>query len=217
MVGQAAREQHRRVHRTNPVARFHAVRIQPAIVIVDVHAVVDGGDFPVWHFVHPHDLFLQSVGNSDDSIGPVRGSPFLVADARATAPVKMIAAASIFSGMNGENALPPSPLFDPDHRVGCQPVVSVDDVKGADEIFSLEDIMDERATHVIHFFHEVRVQGEWTPMIVDPVDPPIVVLAVSQAREHMHFMTFPLQSGGQLRGVRTHASYRDRMERLPSE
>jgi hypothetical protein len=57
-------------------------------------------------------------------------------------------------------------------------------------------MVNEGPAHIVDFFDEVGVQVEWTTMVVDAVDPRVVGLAMSHAREYVHFMVFPFKGSG---------------------
>src|SRR5262249_35079008 len=98
-----------------------------------------------------------------------------------------------------------------------EPVMGVDDVEVTNVVFGLKYMVDERPAHVVDFVYKVRVQVKRAAVIVDAVDARIVALAVAHACEHMHFVAFPLQRGGQLRNVHSYAAYCNRMQRLPGK
>jgi hypothetical protein len=72
--------------------------------------------------------------------------------------------------VDGKDSTPPTSLLDPDHGIGRQPVVGVNNIEGANDPFCLEQMMDEGAAHAVDFIHKIRVQIERTPVIPDSVN-----------------------------------------------
>ena len=70
-------------------------------------------------------------------------------------------------------------------------------------------MLHKRPAHAVDLFHKIGVQLERTTMIVDAVNPLVVLLTVPHSREHVHFMALPLQCGAQLGDVGTHPSNRN--------
>src|SRR5207245_11312927 len=122
------------------------------------------------------------------AIGPVDSRPLLVPDAHRLPVAEMVPAASVLRRVNGQHAAPAAPLPDPDHGIGRQPVVRVDHVESSNHALGYEHVIHDRAAHIVHFIDKIRVQIEWTAMIVDAMNTLVVLLAAAHAREHMHLM-----------------------------
>ena len=108
-------------------------------------------------------------------------------------------------------------LFDPDHRVGCQPVVGVNDVEMAVAIFFLKKMPGKRTAHLLDFIDEIAVEVERAKMVPDAVNLPDTSRPITWSCEDVDLMTLALESGRQFRHMRRYASDRHRMERFPRE
>jgi hypothetical protein len=88
----------------------------------------------------------------------------------------------------------------------------MDYIEGANEILGLKDMVHKRPTHVVDFCYEIRIQLKRTAVIMDPVDPIVVRLAMSYPGEDMHFMSFPVKGSRKLGDVSTYAADSDRVK-----
>ena len=77
--------------------------------------------------------------------------------------------------------------------------------------------MDEGPAHVVDFVHEIRIQVEWTAMVMDSIDPLVVRLTPPHSGEDVDFVTPSFQRGSQLGHVHTHAADTNRMQGLPGK
>ena len=128
-----------------------------------------------------------------------------------------IAVAAVLGRVHGQDGLAAAALLDPDHGVGGQPIVGVDEVEAADVVLDGEEVVDERPAHVVDFVHEIGVTAESAAVVVDAVDAVVVALPMAEARENMDFMPAAMQGGGQLGDVNAHAADRDGMQRFPGK
>ncbi len=108
-------------------------------------------------------------------------------------------------------------LFDPDHGIRRQPVMSMHHVKAADMIFGLEEVPDEGAAHFLDFVDEVGVQVVRAVVMPDPVDPGGTAGAEAGSGEDVHFMAAALERRRELRHVCSDSSHCVRMQCLPGE
>ena len=71
--------------------------------------------------------------------------------------------------MHCQNALAPAALLRPDHCISCEPVVRMNNVERADVILRLENMVHERAAHIIDLVDKVGMKVERATVIVDAV------------------------------------------------
>ena len=144
LIYHPSREEHHRIHWTNVVVPLHFSRINSYVIVSDADSVVNCGQLPVRNLVHPHDLVPQVVGNRYYSIRPITSRPFLFADPGVLLSTpEIIPAAPVFSRMSGQDAFAAPSLLDLDHRIAGEPIMRVNDVKWADVVLGLEDIVNE--------------------------------------------------------------------------
>src|SRR3990170_1355299 len=124
---------------------------------------------------------------------------------------------SELSRMEREDSSPATSVLGPGHGFGGQPVVSVNHIERPDIVLRFPEVPNERATHVLHFGDEVRVEIKATAMVVNTVDALIGPLAAPRPCEDVHLMPFALQSSCELRDVHGAASDRDGVQRFPRE
>jgi hypothetical protein len=79
----------------------------------------------------------------------------------------------------------PAALLDPDHRIGRQPVVGMDDIESAQEIFHLEHPVDKGAAHAVDVLDEVGLAWIRAPVVMNPVYHVVTGLTRGAARKHM--------------------------------
>jgi cyanophycinase-like exopeptidase len=91
----------------------------------------------------------------------------------------------------------------------------VDDVKGPQEVFRGENVVDEGTAHVIDFVDKVRVQLEGAAMVVDPMDELVMRLARTYACEYVNVVSLPFQGRRQLRDMGCNSSHGNRVKGLP--
>jgi hypothetical protein len=97
-------------------------------------------------------------------------------------------------------------LFDPDHGIRGQPIVCVNNVKCAAEVFRLKDMVNKRTAHIVDLVHKVAIEFETAAMIVDAVYVRVVGLVVTDACENMNLMALPLKSCRKLSNVNADAT-----------
>src|ERR1043166_7965907 len=109
------------------------------------------------------------------------------------------------------------PLLNPNHRVGCQPIVRMNHVKMSVSIFLLKEMPHKRAAHVLNFIDEIAVKIMRAKMIPHAIDLPRATAPISGPSEDVNLMPLTLKCRRQLRHMRRHPSYRHRMQRFPRE
>jgi hypothetical protein len=100
--------------------------------------------------------------------------------------------------MNRQHASAAAALFDPDHRVRHQPVVSVDYIEFARLVLDGKQPVDENPAHVVDVIDKVIVRMIGAAVILDTVDPVVKALTRRHPREYVYFMPHSLQARGQL-------------------
>ena len=88
----------------------------------------------------------------------------------------------------------------------------VHDVEAADRVLDGQDRVDEGSAHVVHFVDEVPAQCERAAVVVDPVDEVVPWLRLALPRENVDLVLAPVEGGGQLRDVDSHAAHRNRVK-----
>jgi hypothetical protein len=68
-------------------------------------------------------------------------------------------------------------------------------------MLAFKDMPDQAVTHLIHFRDEVRVDPNWTAMIVHAIYAAVMILSLANANEHMNVMSAALQAGSELGDV----------------
>ena len=106
-------------------------------------------------------------------------------------------------------------LFDPDQRIGGQPVMSMHNVEMPDKVLCLEKMLDKRAAHVLDFVHEVPAHVEGAVVIPDPVLLTDAASTVACPGEDVDFMPSPFKRSRQLCNMRRHAALGNGVERFP--
>jgi len=114
--------------------------------------------------------------------------------------------------MDGEQARTAAALLDPDHRVGRQPVVTVDDVESSQKVFHLEYTVDKGAAHAVDVIDKVHLGWIGTPVIVHPIDDLMNGLARSSSCEDVYVVSLAGERPGQLSDVDAYPSNGDRMK-----
>ena len=94
--GQPATKQHRRVHGADAIPAFDRAGIDPAIVLVYRHSIIDHPALPIRQIVHPHQFALERATDRNDPIGAIGAMALVVSNARRRAAPEVIAAAAIF-------------------------------------------------------------------------------------------------------------------------
>ena len=218
MHGEPTRKQNGGIRGPDGVSISDDGRIDPAVEFVNGHAIVDHPAFPIGQIIHPHQLALEGATDRDDAISAIGAVTFVVANAGARAAPEIVSAATIFGGMHCQHVAMIGPtLFDPDHGVGGEPVVGVDDIEMAVAIFFLKEMPDKRAAHLLNFIDEIAVEVEWTKMVPDAVDLQNVTGAIAGTSEDVDVMAFALESRRQFGNMRRYSPDRYRMERFPGE
>lgn len=110
-----------------------------------------------------------------------------------------------------QTRVPPT-LFDPNHGVGCQPVMSMNDVKMAHKILDLENPIYNGPTQVVDIIHEIVVRAAHASVIVNAVDPIVAFLVHVPAGEHMDLMSFLGHGRCQLAHVGGHSAHGNRTQ-----
>src|SRR5262245_66368349 len=99
---------------------------------------------------------MMRYGNH--TVGPIRGGPLLIANARRLARPEMISTTAVFGGMDCQDAFAPASLLDPDQGIAGKPVMRVDSIEWTDIVLGLYDMMDKRPAHVVDLVDEIRMQ-----------------------------------------------------------
>jgi len=217
LIGQSSREEHHGVGRTYRVTHLNGPRIYGNIKVMVIDPVINSAYFPIRNIVHPHNLSLKSVRNRNNPIRAKCAMPFMVSYPRGTASIKIVPASAIFRRVHREYPFSASTLLDPDHRVGSEPIVGVDNVKMSPHIvLEAEYRVDERAAHVVDVLDNIGMAGVGDPVIIHALDPFILrMVPFPHARKEMDFMPFPLQGGRELCHMRADAACADRMKGFP--
>ena len=216
MHGEPTGEQNGGIHGRDGVSTSDDGRVDPAVEFVNGHAIVDHPAFPIGEVIHPHQLALERATDCDDAVGAIGAVTLVVANAGARTAPEIVSAAAIFSGMHGQDGAMIGPaLFNPDHGIGGEPVVRVDEIEMAVTIFFLEEMPDERTAHFLDFIDETGVEIEWTVVIPDAIDLAYAATSVAGTCEDVNVMPFALESRRQFRHMRRYSSDRYRMERFP--
>src|SRR6185437_8353854 len=205
----AADEQNGRIERPNGVATFDLAGIDRVIEGAGVDAVVDDFGFVVGALVEPADLALELIGYGDDAIGAVGAVALVFLNAVRLPSEELVAVATVFGRVHGQDALAPASFLDPHERVGGQPIVSMHDVKGADVIFHGEELVDEGPAHIVDFIDEIGMQREVAAVIVNAVETVVVRLLMAATGKHMNFMLAAIESGREFRDVDADAAHGD--------
>ncbi len=142
-------------------------------------------------------------------ICPIGCRPFLMTDPSRLAVPKVIAATPVLGGMDREDALSPTTLFDPNHGVGGQPIMRMNDIKWADVILRLENVMNEGPAHIVDLIDKVGMKVEGATMVMDTINPHVVRLSLAHARKNMDLVSFALERCGEFRHVDSHAANRN--------
>src|SRR5262249_18778076 len=125
LINEAAGEKDHRIQWTHVIPALDLPGIQEPFVVAGIHTIVYCANFPVRYLVHPHDLATKVIRNGDDTIRPICGGAFLIANTRRLSRTEMIAAAAVFGGMNRKNGPAMAPLLDPDQGIPGKPVMRV--------------------------------------------------------------------------------------------
>lgn len=192
------------------MALIHAV-----VEDLRVDAVVDHPALVVRHLVKRLDLFLEQIADRDNPIDTVGAVALVIGDARGLSGIMPVAVAAILGRVHGQHGAMPSAFLDPDDGVGGEPVVRMDDVESADAVFHLEEVMHERAAHVVDFIDKAGIQRERAAVVVNPLDTFVGRLIVPLTREHVNVMSTAPQAGRQLGDVHADAADGDGVERFP--
>jgi hypothetical protein len=95
--------------------------------------------------------------------------------------------------------------------------MGVNDIKGADEILGLIDVIYKGPAHVVDLFDEIQVQVKGTSVIVNPFDPVIEALSIPHPGKDVHFVALSLEGGGQLGHMDPNTPDRDRIKGFPGQ
>ena len=119
--------------------------------------------------------------------------------------------------MDRQDTFAPASLLDPDQGIARKPIMRVHNIEAADVVLGLEHMMDEGSAHVVHFVDEIGMQVEWTPMIMNTVNPLVMRLSSAHAREDMYFVTLSFERGSQFGDMDANTANTNRMQRLPTK
>jgi hypothetical protein len=114
-----------------------------------------------------------------------------------------------------EQAFVATPLLDPDHSVGRQPIMSMYYVEMPNKVLHFEHPIHKCPTHVIDVIHEIMMRRVCATVIMNIIYQVMTPLTRCPASEHMHFVSFSRQHCCQFRNMGAHATYGNRVLRFP--
>ena len=120
---------------------------------------------------------------------------------------KVVAAPAVFGGMHSKNRFAVRRIFQPNHRVGRQPVVRVNDIEAAHLVLRLQKTVHERAAHIHDIVLKMLLIVINAPVVTNTVDPLQRRLILAHAGKDMHLMAFAGQRRGQIRNVNRDTAY----------